>query len=71
MTEADVQTLNAARRRLVEQQVVLARSVAEAEVVAMSDVADLTTVTVAIEHLDRSLVDLGRPHMPGNYEELG
>ncbi|WP_298966067.1 hypothetical protein [uncultured Methylobacterium sp.] len=71
MSEDDVQTLNAARRRLVARQVALARSIAGSATVAMAEVHDLTAVTVAIEHLDRTLVDLGRPHMPGNYDDPG
>jgi hypothetical protein len=63
MTAEEIDQMNRARASLARQRHALARRIASSEVAAPSAAEDLTRILLAIEAVDRALVDAGRPYM--------
>ena len=64
MTSDEIESLNRARASLARQRSALARRIGASEVAAPSAAEDLTCILLAIEAVDRALVDAGHPYMP-------
>ncbi|WP_299660599.1 hypothetical protein [Methylobacterium sp.] len=64
MTADEIENLNRARASLARQRSALARRIGASDVAAPSAAEDLTRILLAIEAVDRTLADEGRPHMP-------
>lgn len=62
MTPDDIETMNRARASLSRQRNALARRIGASDVAAPSAAEDLTRILLAIEAVDRALVDAGRPY---------
>ncbi|MCJ2037108.1 hypothetical protein [Methylobacterium sp. J-068] len=63
MNSDEIDTMNLARASLARQRNALARRIGASEVAAPSAAEDLSRILLAIEAVDRALVDAGRPHM--------
>ena len=64
MTPDEIETLNRARDSLARQRGALAKRIGASDVAAPSAAEDLTRILLAIEAVDRALVDAGRPYPP-------
>ncbi len=64
MTSEEITDLNRARASLARQRSALARRIGASELAAASAAEDLTRILLAIEAVDRALVDAGRPYTP-------
>ncbi|KQP31598.1 hypothetical protein ASF49_09095 [Methylobacterium sp. Leaf104] len=62
MTSEEIEQMNRARDSLARQRGALARRIGSSEVAAPSAAEDLTRILLAIEAVDRALVDAGRPY---------
>ncbi|MCJ2047114.1 hypothetical protein MKK58_21610 [Methylobacterium sp. J-078] len=67
MTSDEIETMNLARASLARQRGALARRIGASEVAAPSAAEDLTRILLAIEAVDRALVDAGRPYVPAGH----
>lgn len=64
MTSEEITDLNRARASLARQRSALARRIGASELAAASAAEDLMRILLAIEAVDRALVDAGRPYTP-------
>ncbi len=63
MTADEIQDLNRARAALARQRNAIARRIGGLEVAPISMSEDLTRTLLAIEAVDRALVEAGQPHV--------
>jgi len=63
MTADEIQDLNRARAALARQRNAIARRIGGLDVAPISMSEDLTRTLLAIEAVDRALVDAGQPHV--------
>jgi predicted component of type VI protein secretion system len=63
MTADEIQDLNRARASLARQRNAIARRIGGLDVAPISMSEDLTRTLVAIEAVDRALVEAGQPHV--------
>jgi hypothetical protein len=63
MTAEEIDDLNRARGALARQRNAIARRLGGLDVAPISMAEDLTRTLVAIEAVDRALVDAGQPHV--------
>lgn len=63
MTADEVEDLNGARAALARQRNAIAKRLLGIDLAPVSMAEDLTRILLAIEAVDRALVDAGRPHM--------
>lgn len=63
MNAAEIKDLTEARAALVRQRNAIARKMGAIELAPVSMAEDLTRVLLAIEAVDRALVDAGQPFM--------
>lgn len=64
MNAAEIKDLTAARAALARQRNAIAKRLAGIDLAPVSMAEDLTRVLLAIEAVDRALVDAGQPFMP-------
>lgn len=64
MSATELDDLNAARLALVRQRNAIAKRMAAIELAPVSMAEDFTRILLAIEAVDRALVDAGQPHIP-------
>lgn len=63
MTADEIYDLNRARAALARQRNAIARRIGGLDVAPISMCEDLTRTLLAIEAVDRALVDAGQPHV--------
>jgi hypothetical protein len=63
MTTDEIEDLNRARAALARQRNAIARRLGGLDLAPISMAEDLTRTLLAIEALDRALVDAGQPHV--------
>ncbi|MGH1589044.1 hypothetical protein ACRBEV_12580 [Methylobacterium phyllosphaerae] len=63
MTADEIEELNRARAALARQRNAIARRLGGLDVAPISMAEDLTRTLLAIEAVDRALVDAGQPHV--------
>ncbi|MCJ2013570.1 hypothetical protein [Methylobacterium sp. J-076] len=66
MTAGEVEELKRARDALARQRNAIARRLGALDLAPISMAEDLTRTLVAIEAVDRALVDAGRPYFDDN-----
>ncbi|MBB2961803.1 hypothetical protein [Methylobacterium sp. R2-1] len=66
MSATELEDLNAARLALVRQRNTIAKRMGAIELAPVSMAEDLTRILLAIEVVDRALVDAGQPYMPAD-----
>jgi hypothetical protein len=64
MNATEIKDLNKARAALARQRNAIAKRLAGIDLAPVSMAEDLTCVLLAIEAVDRALVDAGQPFMP-------
>ncbi|ACB27700.1 hypothetical protein ABID82_003753 [Methylobacterium sp. PvP062] len=63
MTADEIEDLNRARAALTRQRNAIARRLGGLDLAPISMAEDLTRTLLAIEAVDRALVDAGQPHI--------
>ncbi|MGH1574487.1 hypothetical protein ACRAWG_32390 [Methylobacterium sp. P31] len=63
MTADEIEDLKRARSALARQRNAIARRLGGLDVAPISMAEDLTRTLVAIEAVDRALIDAGQPHL--------
>ncbi|ACK81170.1 hypothetical protein [Methylorubrum extorquens] len=66
MSATELDDLNAARLALVRQRNAIAKRMGAIALAPVSMAEDLTRILLAIEAVDRALVDAGQPYMPAD-----
>lgn len=64
MTPEEIADMGRARASLARQRGALAKRIGSSELAAASAAEDFMRILLAIEAVDRALVDAGRPFMP-------